>query len=113
MAFFNHAISPQHAKLATLKHELIGLVKAMWHWCPYLWMLSFIMRTDHFSLKYLLDQHLSTIPQHVSVSKLFGYRFVVEFKPDRQNHATDAMSRRHEEDTAVHALFIPNFALLD
>jgi hypothetical protein len=39
------------------------------------------MRTDHFSLKYLLDQCLSTILQHAWVSKLFGYQFIVEFKP--------------------------------
>jgi hypothetical protein len=50
------------------------------------------MRTDHFSLKYLLDQRLSTIPQHAWVSKLFGYEFSVEFKPERQNVAADAVS---------------------
>jgi hypothetical protein len=47
------------------------LVKAARHWCPYLWTQSFIVRTDHFNLKYLLDQRLSTIPQHAWVSKLF------------------------------------------
>jgi hypothetical protein len=53
------------------KRELIGLVKAARHWCPYLWTQSFIIRTDHFNLKYLLDQRLSTIPQHAWLSKLF------------------------------------------
>jgi hypothetical protein len=47
------------------------------------------------------------------VSKLFGYQFSVEFKLGRQNVTTDALSHQHEEDTTVHALFIPNFALLD
>jgi hypothetical protein len=72
-----------------------------------------VVRTDHFSLKYLLDQRLSTIPQHAWVSKLFRYQFSVEFKPGRQNVAADALSRRHEVDVAVHTLSIPNFALLD
>jgi hypothetical protein len=47
------------------------------------------------------------------VSKFFGYQFSVEFKLGRQNVMTDALSHQHEEDTTVHALFIPNFALLD
>jgi hypothetical protein len=72
-----------------------------------------VVRTDHFSLKYLLDQRLSTIPQHAWVSKLFGYQFSIEFKPGRQNVAADALSRWHEVDVAVHTLSIPNFALLD
>jgi hypothetical protein len=47
------------------------------------------------------------------VSKLFGYQFSVEFKPEHQNVAADALSRRHEDDVTVHSLSIPNFALLD
>jgi hypothetical protein len=71
-----------------------------------------VVRTDHFSLKYLLDQQLSTIPQHAWVSKLFGYQFTVEFKPGRQNSAADALSRR-DEGPLVHSLSIPTFDLFD
>jgi len=63
---------------------------------PPLWARPFTVRTDHFALKYLLDQRLSTIPQRTWVSKLFGYDFSVEFKPGRQNAAADALSRRDE-----------------
>jgi hypothetical protein len=72
IAFFRRAISLHHAKLAAYERELIGLVKAVRHWWPYLWPHPFIVRTNHYSLKYLLDQRLSTIPQHAWVSKLFG-----------------------------------------
>jgi hypothetical protein len=41
------------------------------------------MNTYHFTLKYLLDQRLSMIPQHSWVSKLFEFQFTVEFKPGR------------------------------
>jgi hypothetical protein len=71
------------------------------------------MRTDHFSLKYLLYQCLSTIPQHSWVSKLFGFQFTMEFKPGRQNTAADAMSHRGKDPTIVHAISIPDFDLLD
>jgi hypothetical protein len=61
------------------EQELIGLVKVVRHWRPYVWGRSFIIRTDHFSLKYILDQRLTTIPQHTWVSKLFGYDFIMEY----------------------------------
>jgi hypothetical protein len=31
-------------------------------------------------LKYILDQRLTTIPQHTWVSKLFDYDFTVEYR---------------------------------
>jgi hypothetical protein len=113
LAFFSHVVAPHHAKLATYEHELIGLVKAVRHWRSYLWTRSFVVRTDHFSLKYLLDQRLSTIPQHAWVSKLFGCQFTVEFKPGRRNAAADALSHCEEEVGTVHALSIPSFDLFD
>jgi hypothetical protein len=80
-----------------------------------LWARSFTVRTDHVALKYLLDQHLSTIPQHTWVSKLFGYDFKVEFKPGRQNAAADALSRRDEDVKllAANALSRPDIALFE
>ena len=74
-AFFSRMIAPRHAKLAAYERELIGLVTAVKHWRPYLWGRTFIIRSDHYSLKYILDQRLSTIPQHQWVSKLLGYDF--------------------------------------
>jgi hypothetical protein len=113
LAFFSRAIAPHHAKLVAYEHEFIGLIKAVHHWRLYLWMWPFVVHTDHFSLKYLLDQRLSTISQHALVSKLFRYQFSVEFKPGRQNMAVDVLSHRHENDSTVHALSMPDFTLMD
>lgn len=71
------------------------------------------MRTDHYSLKFLLNQRLSTIPQHTWVSKLFGYAFNVEFNPGKNNTAADALSRRDEEVGAARALSSLSFELYD
>jgi hypothetical protein len=84
IAFYSQPVAPQHSKLAAYERELIGLVKAVRHWRPYLWSWSFVVRTDHYALKFLLDQRISTIPQHTWVSKLFGYDFMVEFNPGRR-----------------------------
>jgi hypothetical protein len=113
IAFYGRPVSPQHSKLAAYERELIGLVKAVWHWRPYLWTCSFIVCTDHYALKFLLDQRLSTIPQHTWVSKLFGYDFIVEFNPDRTNTVADALSRCNEDQASVHLLSTPTFQLFD
>jgi hypothetical protein len=51
-----------------------------------------VVQIDHYSLKFILDQWLSTIPQHTLVSKLFGYDFIVEYRPGKLNIAADAYS---------------------
>ena len=56
VAFFSRPAAPHHASLAAYERELIGLVLAIRHWRPYLWGRRFVVRTDHYSLKFLLDQ---------------------------------------------------------
>jgi len=118
LAFFSWPFAARHVKLAAYERELIGLVQAVRHWRPYLWGRRFLVRTDHYSLKYLLDQRLSTIPQHQWLSKLFGFDFAVEYRPGRLNAAADALSRRDSESSSddaaeLHAISGPSFDLLD
>jgi hypothetical protein len=77
VTFFSRPIAACHAKLAAYEHELIDLVHAVRQWRPYLWCRAFVIKTDHYSLKFLLDQRLSTIPQHQWASKLLGFDFQV------------------------------------
>jgi len=114
ITFFSRPIAPRHAKLAAYERELIGLVQAVKHWRPYLWGRVFVVRTDHHSLKFLLDQRLSTIPQHHWAAKLLGFDFRVEYKPGAANIVADALSRHDEEASAtMTVLFTPSFALFD
>ena len=55
LAFFNRQFAARHLKLAAYEWELIGLMQAVHHWRPYLWGRRFLVRTDHFALKFLLD----------------------------------------------------------
>jgi hypothetical protein len=95
VAFFSRPFAARHLKLAAYERELIGLVQAVRHWRPYLWGRQFLVRTDHYSLKYLLDQRLSTVPQHQWISKLFGFDFTVEYRPGRLNTVADATRSTH------------------
>jgi hypothetical protein len=113
IAFFSHPVAVHHAKLPAYERELIVLVKAVRHWCPYVWGRFFTIRTDHFSFKCILDQCLTTIPQHTWVNKLFGYDFAVEYRHGKFNVVTDALSRRNEDDMAVQAISSLSFILYD
>jgi hypothetical protein len=76
------------------ERELIGLVQVVRHWRSFLWGRPFMLRTDHFSLKFLLDQCLLTILQHQWASKLLNFDFTVEYKSDTTNTVADATPRR-------------------
>jgi hypothetical protein len=99
--FFSRPVAPCHRSLAAYERELIGLVQAVRHWRPYLWGRCFIVKTDHYSLKYLLDQLLTTIPQHHWVGKLLGFNFSVEYRSGATNVVADALSRRDNEEGEV------------
>jgi hypothetical protein len=76
----------------------------------YLWGRSFLIKTDHFSLKYLLNQRLATIPQHQWASKLTGFDFKLEFRSCMSNVVADALSHHDTEyGAATMTLSMPSF----
>jgi hypothetical protein len=106
-------MAPRHIKLAAYERELIGLVQAVKHRRAYFWGRMFVVKTDHYSLKYLLDQCQATIPQHQWVSKLMGFDFAVEYKPGTRNTVADALSWRSEEFVELTVLSTPAFTVFD
>ena len=117
LAFFSKPFAACHLKVAAYERELIGLVQAVRHWRPYLWGRAFVVRTDHYGLKYMLDQRLSTIPQHQWISKLFGFDFRVEYHPGRLNTVPDSLSCRDGDEPLLvpllEAISLPAFNLYD
>jgi hypothetical protein len=113
MAFFNRPIAACHAKLEAYECELIGLVHAVHHWRPYLWGCTFVIKTNHYSLNFLIDQRLPTIPQYHWASKLLGFNFQVEYKPGETNVVADALSHHDTESATTMAILSPSFQLFD
>jgi hypothetical protein len=116
IAFFSRPVAPRHRALAAYERELIGLVQAVRHWRPYLWGRRFIVKTDHYSLKFLLDQRLATIPQHHWVGKLLGFDFSVEYRSGATNVVADALSRRDTaegDEGVLLAVSAPRFDFLE
>ncbi|WVZ97288.1 hypothetical protein U9M48_042837 [Paspalum notatum var. saurae] len=101
VSFFSRPIAPRHRALAAYERELIGL--------PYLWGRRFVVKTDHYSLKYLLDQRLATIPQHHWVGKLLGFDFSVEYRSGATNIVADALSHHDTNEGELLDISAPRF----
>ncbi|KAJ4745876.1 polyprotein [Rhynchospora pubera] len=95
LAFFSKGLSSKNQGLSTYEKELLALVSAVTKWKHYLMGGTFIIRTDHISLKHLLEQRVNTAMQHKSLSKLLGLHYIIiEYKRGASNLVADALSRR-------------------
>jgi len=72
IAFHSQALKGRNLTLSTYEKELLALVVAMKKWRPYLLGRPFVIKTDHQSLKYLLEQSLGTLAQQRWITKLLG-----------------------------------------
>lgn len=73
IAFTSKSLSPRNQALSTYERELIAIVHATQKWKNYLQGNHFIIKTDHNSLKYFLNQRTSIPFQQKWVSKLLGF----------------------------------------
>ncbi|KAK8949489.1 hypothetical protein KSP39_PZI005270 [Platanthera zijinensis] len=93
IAYYSRAFSTAIRSRSAYEKELMALVLAVQHWRPYLLGRPFVVRTDHHSLRYFLQQKIVTPAQQLWVAKLLGYNFTIEFRPGKTNRAADALSR--------------------
>ncbi|KAI5414704.1 hypothetical protein KIW84_040249 [Lathyrus oleraceus] len=93
VAFISKVLSPKNMLLSVYDRELLALVHAVSKWHQYLSLNTFTILTDQHSLKYLLEQRLSTPAQYRWVTKLMGLSYEILYKKGKDNVAADALSR--------------------
>ena len=93
IAFHSQALKDKYLHLSTYETELMALASAVKKWRSYLLGRPFVVKTDHQSLKFLLEQRIATPSQQKWLAKLLGYAFVVEYKKGCDNRVADALSR--------------------
>ena len=81
-----------------MEREFLALLTAVNKWRHYLLGGKFIIKTDHISLKYLLEQKINTASQHKGLSRLMGLDYAIEYKKGVDNRVADALSRREGVD---------------
>lgn len=82
-----------HPTSSTYIKELYAITGAVQKWRQYLLGHFFVIRTDHKSIKELLQQVIQTLDQRVYLRKLLGCHFRIEYKPGPANRAAYALSR--------------------
>ena len=93
ISYISKALGPRQQGLSTYKSEMLAILEAVSKWKQYLRGRTFKIRTDHVSIKYLLDQKLSSPSQHLWLTKLLGLDYEIEFRKGKENVAADALSR--------------------
>ncbi|GJR51102.1 transposon ty3-G gag-pol polyprotein [Tanacetum coccineum] len=99
IAYLSKSLAPKHQLLSTYEKEFLAVLLALEKWRGYLLDKHFVIKTDHYSLKYLLDQRITTPAQMKWLPKLMGYDYEVVYKQGKDNAVADALSRR--EDVGV------------
>lgn len=109
LAFLSQALTPRHQGLIVYDKELLAMLMAIEKWRHYLEGGQFIIKTDHESLKFLLQQRLHTHLQRKGIAKLMGLNYVIQFRKGKENVTVDALSRCFEEgSTAAITTMVPN-----
>ncbi|XP_074298103.1 uncharacterized protein LOC141628919 [Silene latifolia] len=93
IAFISKALSERHLALSTYEKELLAVIMAVEKWRPYLIGRHFTIKTDHFSLKYLLEQKITTPFQSKCLPKLLGLDYEVIYRKGKENTVADSLSR--------------------
>ena len=107
IAYWSKGLSDRNQVLSTYEKELMAVVLAVLKWRHYLLGRSFIIKTDHQSLKYLLKQRIATPFQQKWIAKLIGYDYEITYKHGKENLVADALSRREDlyvENATFHQL---------
>jgi hypothetical protein len=78
------------------ENEMLVILHVVDLWSPYLLGKCFQIKTDHESLKYFLEQCISSPEQKKWVTKLFGYDYEIIYKKGKENVVVYALSHKYE-----------------
>ena len=97
IAFESRPIKGNFLCKAIYEKEMLAILHALKKWRPYLMGGHFKVKTDHDSLKYFLEQRLSSQEQQKLVTKMLGYDFQIIYKKGKKDVVADAISRMAED----------------
>ncbi|XP_026428500.1 uncharacterized protein LOC113324394 [Papaver somniferum] len=94
--FSSKALGPKTLSLSTYDKEFLAIVMVVQKWRYYLSHSKFIIKTDHQSLQYLMDQKISTTLQQKWLVELMGFDYIIQYKKGKDNVVADAFSKTHD-----------------
>ena len=76
---------------------MLEILYALKQGLPYLIGIHSEVKANHESLKYFLEQRISSEEQQKWVTKMLGYDFEIIYKKGKQNVVVDALSIKYED----------------
>jgi hypothetical protein len=104
LAFTIKQLSERNLGKSIYENEMLAILHAVDLWHPYLLGKQFHIKTDHQSLKYFLEQHISSPEQQKWVTKIFGYNYEIIYKKGKDNVVADALSQKYEDEGYLFSL---------
>jgi hypothetical protein len=104
LAFTSKKLFERNLGKSIYEKEMLAILHVVDLWCPYLLGLHFQIKTDHQSLKYFLEQCISSPEQQKWVTKLFGYDYEIIYKKGKDNVVADALSQKYEDEGSFFSL---------
>ena len=83
------------------------ILHAVQKWCPYLFRNPCCIKTNHQSLKYFLEQRVSSPTQQKWVSKLMGYDYEINYNKSKDNLVVDTLSYTFDASISLSAISMP------
>ena len=93
LAHISKNLGPRWQELSVYKNELLAIVHAVQKWKLYLMGTNFLIKTDQKSLKWSLEQKISTPFQQFLLSKLRRFDYEIQYKSGKENQVADALPR--------------------
>ncbi|GKE44118.1 putative mitochondrial protein, partial [Tanacetum coccineum] len=91
IVYLSKTLAPKHQALSTYEKEFLAVLMALDKWRGYL--LDRHFKINHFSLKYLLNQRITTPFQTKWLPKLLGFDYEICYNKGTENIVADALSR--------------------
>jgi hypothetical protein len=92
LAFTRKKLSEINLGKSIYEKEMLAIMHVIDLWCPYLLWKCFQNKTYHQSLKYFLEQCISSPEKQKWVTKLFGYDYEIIYNKGKENVVADALS---------------------
>jgi hypothetical protein len=97
LSFTSQALSHRNLGRSMYEKEIMAILHMMHTWHSYLLGHHFHIKIYHHSLKYFLEQRLSSLEQNKWLTKILGYDYEIIYKKQKYNIVVNELSHQHEE----------------
>ncbi|KAJ7957493.1 Ty3/gypsy retrotransposon protein [Quillaja saponaria] len=97
VAYFSKGLSFSNRLKSAYERKLLAVVLALQKWKHYLMGRHFLLKIDYYTLKYLLEQRVTTTEQQRFLVKLMSYDFIILYRAGKENKGAYSLSRRPQQ----------------